>query len=129
MQTKKFKARARAKGKTGHLRLCQRRLDEDPSAGTLNTADTSLRDCPELDTSESRANNSCWPSSLSCASRRLHGPSEVSHWARRGERKGESETATILLSGPASQVRDMSWRSRCCLWMAVISPIQRSLVR
>lgn len=59
-QIKRDKARAGARGKTRHLRISLRRLDEDPSTGTLDTADTSLRDCPELDLSESRANNSCW---------------------------------------------------------------------
>lgn len=60
VQTKRDKAQAEGKGKTRHLRLSQRRLDEDPSTGTLDTPDASLGVCPELDLSERRANNSHW---------------------------------------------------------------------
>lgn len=88
MQTKKNNAQAKGKGKTRHLRLSQRRLDEDPTTGTLDTPAKSLRDCRELEVSESRANKSHCASRLSPAPQRPHCPSEMSHWDRGGGRKG-----------------------------------------
>lgn len=43
MQTKRDKARAGGREKTRHLGISQGRLGEDPSTGTLDTADINLR--------------------------------------------------------------------------------------
>lgn len=119
MQTERDKAQAGGKGKTRHLRLSQSRLDKDLSAGTLDAPEEILRDCPEVDMSESRGNNSLWAQ---------HCPSEINPWGSRGGRKGESETTTIPSLGPASQVSNTGL-GRCCSWMAVITHIQSSAVR
>lgn len=72
MQIKKDKAQARERGKTRHLRPSQRRLDDDPSTGTLDTPDASFRVGPESDVSEStELTTAAGPSSLSRAPRRL----------------------------------------------------------
>lgn len=128
MQTKRDKAQAGGKGKTRRLRLSQRRLDKDLSAGTLDAPEEILRDCPELDMSESRANNGRWAQLAGPHSRRQRCPTGIHPWGSRGGRKGESETTTIPFSGPASQVSNTSLGRRC-LWMAVITPIQSSAVR